>query len=178
MRKCMLKVLVTVLCTSLLLGCTSVQENVSTNATTKKMEEGVKRQETNTSYLNNQKEEKSTETIVIAPDETEKITEFIQETTEIIEDPKEIYVVSPEFELNGKYIKPVEQKKEVPEGFIEISTYEDFAKIGNNARGNYILMADIICQEDFQTMSELSGVLDGNGYCVKGVNTTISVGTI
>ena len=87
-------------------------------------------------------------------------------------------VVHPEFELTNGFIEPVEQVDKAPEGFIPISTAEEFSKIGLNPAASYILMADIdLAGRDWALISDFSGILEGNGYTVRNASDAI-FGTI
>lgn len=67
-------------------------------------------------------------------------------------------------------------------GYVEISSVEDLQKIRNNPSGNYIFTADIDLSEvtaeggewdngnGWLPIEEFSGVLDGNGYRIIGMN--------
>jgi len=79
------------------------------------------------------------------------------------------------------FIMPVEQKTEVPEGYIGIYTKTDLNNIRNDLKANYILMNDIeFTKEDFQEggefpqnwipiEGEFEGIFDGNGYKICGL---------
>ena len=97
------------------------------------------------------------------------------------------YVVHKGFELHDGFIVEVEQKTEVPEGYIGIYSYADFAKIAESCpedttftslrihdnevnTASYILMNDITFPADYQSAGAFYGVLDGNGYTMYGVS--------
>lgn len=73
-------------------------------------------------------------------------------------------------------------EKEIPSGYTGIYTIDDLAGIENNTSGKYILMNDIDMTEatkkggeydsgmGWTPISEFSGVLDGNGYQIIGMN--------
>ena len=92
-----------------------------------------------------------------------------------------INVVSPEFVLSDGFIEPIEKQTAAPDGFIPISTAEDFNKIRLNAAGKYILMDDIDLSsfEEWKYVStggtylNFEGILDGNGFTVKGFETSL-----
>lgn len=80
-------------------------------------------------------------------------------------------VVNPDFQLSNGFIEPVDQVKSTPEGFIPITTAEEFDKIRLNGAANYILMNDIdLSGIDWEHISAFSGILDGNGYTVSGAS--------
>ena len=86
-------------------------------------------------------------------------------------------VVHPDFALSNGLIDPVTQLAEAPEQFIPLTSEEEFDKIRLNPTANYILMADMdLSQINFETIRPnggFSGILDGNGYTVSNVNTTL-----
>ena len=86
-------------------------------------------------------------------------------------------VVHPDFALSNGLIEPVTQLTEAPEQFIPLTSEEEFDKIRLNPTANYILMADMdLSQINFETIRPnggFSGILDGNGYTVSNVNTTL-----
>ena len=98
----------------------------------------------------------------------------------------------------NSFLQPVDQKTEVPEGYIGIYTAEDMDNIRNNLSGRYILMADIDlaplgnwdpigkCEESLKdtydehmniigTKTEyvgkeaFCGTFDGNGHVLSGI---------
>lgn len=92
-------------------------------------------------------------------------------------------VVHPDFALSENFIEPVTRISQTPEGYVAISTAEDFAKIGLNPTENYILMADIdLSGMEWEGISEFSGILEGNGYTVSNaadaIFMSISGGTV
>lgn len=107
-------------------------------------------------------------------------------------------VISPDFTLTDGFIVPVERQTTVPDGYIGISTAEEFNKIRLNSSANYILMDDIDLSSlaewkyvdtikpfrDYDGIIELTvpvhetpldfeGVLDGNGFTVSGFETRL-----
>lgn len=85
-----------------------------------------------------------------------------------------VSVVHPEFALKDGFIEKVKQLKDAPEGYIPISKPEEFCKIGLNAAGNYILMADIdLAGQDYSSIAGFTGTLNGNGYTVSNAPTTV-----
>ena len=89
-----------------------------------------------------------------------------------------ISVVHPDFQLSGSFIEPVERQDTAPEGYIPISTAEEFAKIGLNPAANYILMADIdLAGMEWSLISDFNGILEGNGHTVSNASDTL-FGTI
>ena len=94
-----------------------------------------------------------------------------------------ISVVHPDFQLTNGFIEPATQVDKAPEGFIPISTAEEFAKIGLNPAANYILMADIdLAGREWSLISGFSGILEGNGHTVSNASDalfgTIQGGTV
>ena len=100
------------------------------------------------------------------------------------------------------FLQPVEQKTEVPEGYIGIYTAEDMDNIRNNLSGKYILMADIDltplgnwqpigqCKKGTQNPEydpshpsnypifiddriPFKGEIDGNGHVIENMNIKI-----
>lgn len=69
----------------------------------------------------------------------------------------------------------VEKKTEAPEGYVTVTTAEELLAIASQADGNYILMNDIDLSalETFSGLAEFSGILDGNGYAVKGLKVPL-----
>jgi hypothetical protein len=76
------------------------------------------------------------------------------------------------------FLVPVEQKTEVPEGYIGIYTAEDLDNVRNDLTANYILMNDIdlSAYENWEPIGKLStfayydtfsGVFDGNGHSIQ-----------
>lgn len=73
-------------------------------------------------------------------------------------------------------------EKGVPNGYTPIYTIDDLAGINNNPSGNYILMNDIDMTEEtkrggswdtghgWTPLDEFSGIFDGNGYRIIGMN--------
>ena len=67
-------------------------------------------------------------------------------------------------------------------GFTEISSVTDLQKLRSNPGGNYVLTSDIDLSEatseggewdngnGWEPIAEFSGILDGNGYRIKGMN--------
>jgi|GEM_PF-2878790 len=84
-----------------------------------------------------------------------------------------INVTSPKFELSDGFIVPIEKKTSAPDGFISISTAEDFDKIKLNPSGNYILMSDIDLSQEGHRASIDGGTVDGNGYKIIGLDKDI-----
>jgi len=79
-----------------------------------------------------------------------------------------VNVVSQDFKLSDGFIVPIERQTIVPDGFIGISTADEFDKIRLNSNGKYILMADI----DLKSLSDyepfdFTGFFDGNGYKIQ-----------
>ncbi len=89
------------------------------------------------------------------------------------------------FELHNGFILPVNQKDEVPEGFIGIYTFDDFNQIAlagpervttmnsglnEQTSAKYILMNDIVCPADYKTALVFGGTLEGNGYTIHNVS--------
>ena len=79
----------------------------------------------------------------------------------------------------GDFIVPIQQKTEVPEGWIGIYDYWDLVGIENNMSGKYILMKDISLgtwsraiggktSSDGQHTA-FKGVFDGNGHTISGL---------
>ena len=67
------------------------------------------------------------------------------------------------------FLKPVSQKKEVPEGFTAIASAEDMWLLTDDPEGSYIFMNDVDISENTSLLGALNetgfyGVLDGNGY--------------
>ena len=88
-----------------------------------------------------------------------------------------------------------ESLTEVPEGYIGVYTVEDLYSVRNDLTANYILMNDIdltevtaeggdwnyggrgwnpIGSEDRYSYTSFSGIFDGNGYHIKGMNIDIT----
>ncbi len=88
-----------------------------------------------------------------------------------------------------------EHLTKIPEGYVGIYTIEDLYCIRNNLTSNYILMNDIdlteataesgdwsyssrgwnpIGSDDFYSNQTFSGIFDGNGYMIKGMNINIA----
>lgn len=90
-------------------------------------------------------------------------------------------VVHKEFELyDGGFICPVEQKSEVPDGYIGIYSYEDmvasFSVKENDDKEaaalheeKYILMNDIYVPETHVSFDTFYGIFDGNGYAIHSI---------
>lgn len=82
----------------------------------------------------------------------------------------------------GLHINANAQETSVPDGYTGIYNIADLDGIRNNPSGNYILMKDIDMTEDtkkggdwdsgmgWTPIEEFSGVLDGNGYQIIGMN--------
>lgn len=90
--------------------------------------------------------------------------------------PKEpvLSVVHPDFALTRGFIEPVERSAAVPEGYIAISTPEEFCKIGLNPAARYILMGDVdLTGMDFTPIGGFTGLLEGNGYTVFNAPTPL-----
>jgi len=100
---------------------------------------------------------------------------------------KQKFVVHKGFELHDGFIVEIEQKTEVPEGYVGIYSYADFAKIAESCpedttftslrihdnevnTANYILMNDITFPAEYQSAGAFYGTLDGNGYTMYGVS--------
>lgn len=87
---------------------------------------------------------------------------------------KVLSVVHPDYRMAGSFIEEVQRKKSAPDGYIAISTAEEFCKIGLNPAANYILMANIDLKgRAHETITGFSGILDGNGYTVSNPATTL-----
>ena len=90
-------------------------------------------------------------------------------------------VVHKEFELyDGGFICPVEQKSEVPDGYIGIYSYEDMVasfsvkedddrKAAAKHEEKYILMNDIYVPKTHVSFDTFYGILDGNGYAIHSI---------
>lgn len=78
------------------------------------------------------------------------------------------------------FLVPVEQKTEVPEGYIGIYTAEDLDNVRNDLDANYILMNDIDLSEYENWIpigdhySSFSGIFDGNGFEINNLYFSIS----
>ena len=82
----------------------------------------------------------------------------------------------------GLHINANAQETSVPDGYTGIYNIADLDGIRNDPSGNYILMNDIDMTEDtkkggdwdsgmgWTPIEEFSGVLDGNGYQIIGMN--------
>lgn len=64
----------------------------------------------------------------------------------------------------------------IPNGFIPIYSIEDLRKVENNLSGNYILMNDIICDENMEPFKpignqteQFSGIFNGNCHSIIGL---------
>lgn len=89
----------------------------------------------------------------------------------------------------GLHINTNAQETRVPDGYTGIYNIADLDGIRNNTSGNYILMKDIDMTEDtkkggdwdngmgWTPIEEFSGVLDGNGYQIIGMNIYTTRGT-
>lgn len=76
-------------------------------------------------------------------------------------------VVCPEFLLSDGFILPIEQQTTTPDGYIAITSLEEFSKIGLNPSGNYFLMNDLdLTNFEFEMISNFSGIFDGNGHTI------------
>jgi len=85
-----------------------------------------------------------------------------------------VSVVHPDFGLKDGFIEKVDQLKDAPDGFIPISTPEEFCKIDRNPAASYILMNDIdLSGVEYESISEFTGVLNGNGYTVSNAPTVL-----
>lgn len=71
------------------------------------------------------------------------------------------------------FLNPVYPVAEVPEGYIGIYSPEELDSIRYNLKGNYILMRDLDMSEfgTFYAINNLSGVFDGNGHKISGLNS-------
>ncbi len=90
----------------------------------------------------------------------------------------------------GLHINANAQETRVPDGYTGIYNIADLDGIRNNPSGNYILMNDIDMTEDtkkggdwdngmgWTPIEEFSGVLDGNGYQIIGMNIYNGYGRI
>ena len=81
------------------------------------------------------------------------------------------------------FMVPVEQKTEVPEGYIGIYTADDLRKIGTDdqfpSKGMYILMNDIDLSEyNWEPIKYFTGVLNGNGFLIYNLCIDIDASTI
>lgn len=86
------------------------------------------------------------------------------------------------------FLIPVEQKTEVPEGYIAIYTAEDLDNVRNDLDANYILMNDIDLSEyeNWEPIGDIthestygsegffSGIFDGNGFDITNLNMNVS----
>lgn len=96
-----------------------------------------------------------------------------------------ISVVHEKFELQNGFIQPVEQLDKVPEGYVGIYSFDDIVRIADSftdddlrkylplnefCTANYILMNDIICPDDYESVWVYAGVFDGNGYTIHNVS--------
>lgn len=79
-------------------------------------------------------------------------------------------VVHPDFKLTDDFIEPVEKIAVASDDYIPISTLGEFFKIGLNLNANYILMNDIELDGNYTAFKDFSGILNGNGYVIKGAN--------
>ena len=79
---------------------------------------------------------------------------------------------------NG-FVVPVEQKNNVPQGYIGIYTAEDLDNIRNNLEANYILMKDIDLSswgnwqpigQTADSLNAFEGHFDGNGHVIKNLS--------
>ena len=82
----------------------------------------------------------------------------------------------------GLHINANAQETSVPDGYTGIYNIADLSGIRNNPSGKYILMNDIDMTEDtkkggdwdsgmgWTPIEEFSGVLDGNGHKIIGMN--------
>ncbi len=95
-----------------------------------------------------------------------------------------VFVVSDEFKLYDGFIKPVEHKSEVPEGYIGIYSFSDWQKIKDNEptdrsvlneynTANYILMGNVTFPDSYESLEAFGGILDGNGYTIYNVGTPL-----
>ena len=74
--------------------------------------------------------------------------------------------------VSAQLINRIEQKNTVPSGYTAIRTPADLAAI--NGSGNYILMEDIdVSGTEWTPIASFSGVLDGNGHKITGLNNTL-----
>ena len=96
-------------------------------------------------------------------------------------------VTTEAYKNHSGFIVDVQQQTTVPDGYIGIYSFADFAKIAasnegdNRISGNlqeineinsakYILMNDITCPADYDTGFVFAGTLDGNGYMINNVS--------
>lgn len=72
------------------------------------------------------------------------------------------------FEMPKKDVvmSDVYEKIIVPDGYIGISTADDLRNISNNSAANYILLNDIYYIDDWEPISNFSGILDGNNFSI------------
>lgn len=84
-------------------------------------------------------------------------------------------VVCLDFVLSNGFIEPIEQLATVPDGYIGVTTAEEFDKIRLNSLGKYILMneIDLSTISEWEKISSFEGILDGNGYIVKNATDTL-----
>jgi len=85
-------------------------------------------------------------------------------------------VTSPEFKLTDGFIVPVEKQTTVPEGWIGISTAEEFDKVRMNPIGKYILMNDLDLSslKNYESTNlDEGGIFDGNACKISGFTTTL-----
>lgn len=120
--------------------------------------------------------------------QTDWFKEYYEEIEEMLTPPPKT-VVQEGFKLYNGFIIPVNQKTEVPEGYIGIYSYEDFKGMyeKNTATGftsqgylysykndlNYILMNDITFPADYESEGEFYGIFDGNGYTISNVSSPL-----
>ncbi len=80
------------------------------------------------------------------------------------------------FASNENFVKEINQKTDIPEGFIGIYTAEDLNNIRNNLSGKYILINDIDLSSYINWVpigkneNPFNGILDGNSFTVKNIN--------
>lgn len=130
-----------------------------------------------TKYLNKKEYEKDSEDWY--KEQKACIEEYYEKLNSIFARGKQF-----DFELHNGFIVPVNQKDEVPEGYIGIYSFDDFYNIALNCpdrltsmdnglneinSAKYILMNDIVCPSDYETATIFGGILDGNGYTIHNV---------
>lgn len=113
-----------------------------------------------------------------------KLLNKYDEAIQYVFQPEDTFVVNELFELTDGFIVPVEQKTEVPKGYIGVYSFADLEKIKgpepttqlkkneyNTAK--YILMNDITCPVGYESINYFAGTLDGNGYTIYGVGVPV-----
>lgn len=102
------------------------------------------------------------------------------------------FVVHNGFELHDGFIVEIEQKTEVPSGYIGVYSFEDFKKIADSCPSDasitsirdgrtewntakYILMNDITLPAEYDSAGVFYGILDGNGYTMHNVSNPLFI---